>query len=59
MTGLEQNPQTSKENKAMLDLIDLIGIVMPSYVAHKFILSSFPKEDTETPFFLEQFSNCQ
>ena len=59
MTSFEQNPQTLKENKAMLDLIDLIGIVVSSYVARKFILSSFPKEDTETPFLLEQFSNFQ
>lgn len=59
MTSFEQNPKTLKEKKAVFDFIDLIGTVMYFYVTHKFILSSFPKEDTETPFFLEQILNSQ
>lgn len=37
----------------MFYLIDLIDVVVYFYVTHKFILSPFLKEDTETPFFLE------
>lgn len=51
MTRFKEKPKTVKENKAIFDLIDLIGIIMYLYVTHQFILSSFPKGDMETPFF--------